>query len=57
MSQRGERVFVRCEGGPCLSRLVAVAPPLEIEEIGGMYILDDDGPQHDWVYVFVASRS
>jgi len=49
----GDRIFVRCDGGPCTSRLVTFPPPLEIDERGGTYVLDDDGAQHDWVYLFV----
>ncbi len=55
--QAGDRLFVRCEGGPCLSRLVSFPPPLEIEERGGMYVLDDDGSQAEWRYFFVPSGS
>ena len=49
----GDRVFVRCEGGPCTSRLVSVPLPLEIGDRGGIYVLNDDGGQDDWVYLWV----
>lgn len=56
-SQPGDRVFIRCEGGPCLSRLVTVPPPVEIQERGGMYVLDDDGSPDEWSYFFVTADS
>jgi hypothetical protein len=51
---RGQRIFVRCEGGPCLSRLETFPPRLEIAERGGLYVLVDDGPVSSWLYQFVA---
>lgn len=51
--QPGDRMLVRCEGGPSASRLVYHPAPLEIVERGGMYILVDDGPVESWHYVFV----
>ena len=41
--QHGDRMFVQCEGGPCLSRLDRFSPQLEIEERGDMYVLIDQG--------------
>jgi hypothetical protein len=51
--QPGDRLFIRCEGGPCVSRLERFPPPLEIEENGGLYVLEDDGPPEEWCYLFV----
>ncbi|HEX7443730.1 MAG TPA: hypothetical protein VF320_07585 [Acidimicrobiales bacterium] len=45
--------MLRCEGGPSISRLETFPPPLEVEERGGVYVLDDDGPVYAWRYVFV----
>ncbi len=53
--QRGDRMFVRCEGGPCLSRLEVFPPRIEIPEEGGLYVLVDDGPLEAWMYQFVAT--
>ena len=49
----GDRFFVQCEGGPCLSRLERFPPHLEIAEQGGMYVLIDEGDPEDWHYLFV----
>jgi hypothetical protein len=49
---QGERMFIRCEGGPCLSRLETFPPRLEIQERGGHYVLVDDGPVDEWTYQF-----
>ncbi len=49
----GERMLIRCVGGPSTSRLVRFPPPLEVEERDGTYVLDDDGPVELWRYVFV----
>jgi hypothetical protein len=49
----GDRMLIRCEGGPSISRLVRYPPPLEVEERGGVYVLVDDGPLHAWWYEFV----
>ena len=46
----GDRVFIRCDGGPGLSRLEVFPPSLELNEPGGTYVLADDGPPHDWIY-------
>lgn len=51
--EHGERLLIRCEGGPTQSRLVHHPPPLEIDERGGTYVLVDDGPVETWRYVFV----
>jgi hypothetical protein len=45
----GERMLIRCDGGPSISRLERYPPPLEIEERrGGVYVLVDDGPPDRW---------
>jgi hypothetical protein len=49
----GDRLLVRCEGGPSTSRLERFPPRLEIEERDGTYVLVDDGPRGDWYYAFV----
>jgi hypothetical protein len=49
----GDRIFVQCEGGPCLSRLERFPPQLQIEEQGGTYVLIDEGEPQDWRYLFV----
>jgi hypothetical protein len=51
--RRGDRMFIRCEGGPCISRLETFPPRIEIEERDGLYILVDDGPLEAWMYQFV----
>ena len=51
--QAGSRIFIRCDGGPCLSRLETFPPRLEIRERTGLYILVDDGPVEAWSYQFV----
>ncbi len=53
LAHRGDRLFIRCEGGPCMSRLETFPPRLEIPEQGGLYILVDDGPVDGWTYEFV----
>ena len=53
----GDRIFIRCEGGPCVSRLEHFPPRLEIDERGGLYVLIDDGDLDDWRYLFVPSTS
>lgn len=45
-------MFIRCAGGPCLSRLETFPPRLEIPERGGRYVLVDDGPVETWTYQF-----
>ena len=49
----GDRLFVRCEGGPCQSRLELFPPRLEIVERGGTYVLIDEGLPPDWRYLFL----
>ena len=49
----GDRLFVPCQGGPSVSRLERYPPPLEIAERGGTYVLIDEGPRHQWLYLFV----
>jgi hypothetical protein len=48
-------MFIRCQGGPCISRLETFPPRLEIQEKGGLYVLVDDGPLEAWTYQFVAA--
>ncbi|HEY6427325.1 MAG TPA: hypothetical protein VIX84_08840 [Acidimicrobiales bacterium] len=36
-----------------MSRLEYFPPRLEIDEQGGLYVLEDEGELHDWRYVFV----
>lgn len=52
----GDRLFVPCEGGPCSSRLESFPPRLEIQETGGLYVLDDRGPRVEWRYIFVPDQ-
>jgi len=49
----GDRLLVRCEGGPSQSRLESFPPRLEVEESDGIYVLEDDGPRATWRYVFI----
>jgi len=49
----GERMLIRCEGGPSRSRLVRYPPPVEVVETEGLYVLVDDGPPEQWWYQFV----
>jgi hypothetical protein len=53
----GDRLFISCEGGPCISRLETFPPRLEIEESGGVYVLIDVGPREQWRYLFVPHES
>jgi hypothetical protein len=54
MPKAGERVFMRCEGGPLWSRLVRWPDvPTEVEVDDGTYVLVDDGPPDTWWYQFV----
>jgi hypothetical protein len=52
----GERLFIRCVGGPSRSRLERFPPPLEVVERDGMYVLVDDGAPEDWYYLFVPAE-
>lgn len=49
----GQRMLIRCEGGPSQSRLARFPPPVEVEEDEGLYVLVDDGPPEGWWYQFV----
>ena len=49
----GDRIFIPCEGGPSQSRLEIFPPRLEVEEQDGTYVLADEGPRAQWIYVFV----
>ena len=53
----GDRMFIRCEGGPCDSRLEMFPPRLEISERDGMYVLRDIGQRDEWRYDFVPRRT
>jgi hypothetical protein len=53
--QRGDRMFIRTVGGPCLSRLEAFPTQIEIPEKSGICLLVDDGPPEAWAHEFVAS--
>ena len=50
-----DRMFIRCDGGPCVSRLEVFLPRIEITEESGIYVLVDDGPLEAWAYQFVAT--
>lgn len=52
----GDRLFVRCEGGPSRSRLERFPPALEIDERGGTYVLIDKGEPEEWLYLFVPEQ-
>jgi hypothetical protein len=52
----GDRMLIGCDGGPSRSRLVHFPPPLEIIERSGIYVLVDDGPPHEWRYLFVPNE-
>jgi hypothetical protein len=49
----GERMLLWCDGGPSIGRAVAYPPPLEIEVVGGTYVLVDAGAIEHWHYAFV----
>ena len=53
MLRPGARLLIRCDEGPCLSRLETFPPRLEIPDQGGLYVLVDDGPVEAWKYQFV----
>jgi hypothetical protein len=48
-------MFIRCEGGPCISRLERFPPRIEIRETSGLYVLVDDGRLEACMYQFVAA--
>jgi hypothetical protein len=52
----GERMLIRCDGGPSTSRLERWPPPLEVTERDGVYVLVDDGPVSSWWYLFVPNE-
>jgi hypothetical protein len=52
-ARMGDQMLIRCVGGPSIVHLAIFPPPLEIEEAGGIYVLDDDGPVYNWRYEFV----
>jgi hypothetical protein len=49
----GETMLIMCVGGPRMCQVRTFPPPLEIGERGGVYVLVDEGPEHDWFYEFV----
>ena len=49
----GDRMLIRCVGGPSRSRLENYPPALEVLEHDGIYVLVDDGPPDRWWYQFV----
>jgi len=51
--REGERMYIACDGGPSWSRLESFPPRLEVEERGGVYVLQDEGPRSEWRYLFV----
>ncbi len=51
--EAGDRMLIRCQGGPSMGRAVRFPPPFEIAVEGGMYVLVDDGPPEAWHYTFV----
>lgn len=53
MPEAGDRMLIGCDGGPSNSRLVHYPPPLEIQERGGLYVLQDDGPPESWRYLWI----
>jgi hypothetical protein len=53
--EEGERMMIRCEGGPTAWRATAFPPPTVIESADGLYVLVDDGPPEDWSYEFVSA--
>ena len=53
--RNGDQLFIRCHGGPCLSRLETFPPRVEVQEKGGVYVLVDDGPIEDWAHEFVGT--
>ena len=53
----GDRMLIRCDGGPSISRLEYFPPSLELREDDGVYVLVDDGPPHDWWYQFIPDGS
>jgi hypothetical protein len=50
-----ERMLIWCDGGPSIGRAVRFPPPLEIDVVGGTYVLVDDGPPEQWRYAFVTT--
>ena len=55
--QPGARLLLHCRGGgPSICRLVDYPAPLEINERGGVYVLDDEGPEETWSYEWVPTR-
>lgn len=51
----GDEMMIWCNGGPSMIKRQTFPPDLEIVESEGTYVLHDDGPPHEWRYVFVAS--
>ncbi len=53
--EAGERMLLWCDGGPSIGRAERFPPPLEIDVVGGSYVLVDEGPPECWHYLFVAA--
>lgn len=51
--QTGERMMIRCEGGPTAWRAATYPPPGEFVVDDGIYVLIDDGTAESWSYEFV----
>jgi hypothetical protein len=49
----GERMLIRCDGGPAIARAVRYPPPLELMVDRGVYVLVDVGAPEHWSYEFV----
>ena len=54
--ESGERMQIRCDGGPAIARAVRYPPPLELMVDGRVYVLVDVGPPEHWPYQFVAQE-
>jgi hypothetical protein len=52
--QTGERMMIRCVGGPSAWRVASYPPSGEFEVADGLYVLIDDGPPDQWAYEFVS---
>jgi hypothetical protein len=52
----GDRMLIRCEGGPSRSRLERYPPALEVAERDGVYVLQDEGEPAEWWYLFVPNE-
>jgi hypothetical protein len=55
--ETGDRMMIRCVGGPTAWRATTFPPPVEVVVDDGVYVLVDDGPAEAWAYEFVADRA